>query len=154
MSDNPELKITSLSWREFSGKKSDIPYLIINCTFKVTPETYLWQTTKAESEEYVHSLTVDEPKKYEEWIMSEMGFGQFKYPGFGRAWTIQDQVWQYIEKFDTFWLREWTADCAVVRAALHELDYYRKNGCLPSVYRSTDEGTILRHLRTINSYWD
>jgi hypothetical protein len=76
------------------------------------------------------------------------------YPGYGRAWTHQDPVWQYLEKFDTFWLREWVADCPVTRAIIADLEFYREHGKLPTVYRTIDEGIILQHLRTLQTYWD
>lgn len=152
MTDN--LTITSLRWDERSGTKTDIPYIIVNCTFKIDRESPQWQCAKGESEKYVSNLTIDDPKKYDKWIDTECIISGFRYPGFGRAWTMQDPVWEYLEKFDTFWLREWVADCAVVRAVLAELEYYQKYGKLQSVYRSVDSGTILRHLRTINAYWD
>jgi hypothetical protein len=154
MTDKLELEITSLRWDERLGSKSDVPYIIVNCTFKVDPGSDVWQRAKGESEEYDYVLTVDNPEKYEKWIDTECGFGQFRYSGFGRAWVRKDPVWHYIPKFNTFWLREWVADCSVTRAAIGELEYYQKHGKLQSVYRSVDSGTILRLLRTLNAHWD
>ena len=63
-------------------------------------------------------------------------------------------LFRSIEKFDTFWFREWIADSSVTRAILDEIDYYQLFGKLKSVYRHSDVGIILQHLRTLHSYWD
>ena len=71
-----------------------------------------------------------------------------------RVWTYDDPLWHYKEKFNVFHLREWVADCTVVRAALQELRLYQTEGSVKSVYRTTDEEIVLKHLETIQSYWD
>jgi hypothetical protein len=71
-----------------------------------------------------------------------------------RVWTYDDPLWHHIQKFDVFWFREWVADCTVVRAALQELSLYQNEGSLKSVYRTTDGEIVLKHLETIQSYWD
>ena len=147
------LTITSLRVDERKGEV--VPYLVINCCFTVEPEThdgYLWAQAKGDSEEYRQVLTIDDPEKYEESLLT-WDYAT-RYPGYGRAWTHQDPVWQYIEKFDTFWLREWVADCPVTRAIVKDLEHYKTHGMLPTVYRTIDEGIILQHLRTLQSYWD
>jgi hypothetical protein len=146
------LTITNLRVDE---KGTEVPYLIVNCCFTVEPEAhdgYLWAQAKGDSEEYRQVLTIDDPVKYEESLL-DWDYSQ-RYPGYGRAWTHQDTVWEYIEKFDTFWFREWIADCKVTRAIIQELEFYQDNGRLPSVYRTIDEGIILQHLRTLQRYWD
>jgi hypothetical protein len=150
----PELQITSLRVNEYRGAKFDVPYLVVNCTFKVDPGTSLWQMAKGESEEYVQRLTIDDPEKYEHWIETQCGFDQFRYPGYGRAWTPQDVPWRYIEKFDVFWFREWVADCRVTRAVIAELEHYKEHGTFASTHRSTDEYAVLRYLRCLESFWD
>jgi hypothetical protein len=147
------LTITSLRADERKGEV--VPYLVVNCCFTVEPEThdgYLWAQAKGDSEEYRQVLTIDDPEKYEESLLT-WDYAT-RYPGYGRAWTHQDPVWQYIEKFDTFWLREWVADCPVTRAIVKDLEHYKTHGMLPTVYRTIDEGIILQHLRTLQSYWD
>jgi hypothetical protein len=148
------LTITNLRVDERKGEV--VPYLIINCCFRVDPDVndgYLWAQAKGDSEEYRQVLTIDDPEKYEHWIGHEWDFNT-GYPGYGKAWTHEDPSWQYIEKFDTFWLKEWVADCPVTRAIIADLKYYKENGKLPTVYRSIDEGIILHHLRTLHAYWD
>ena len=149
------LTITSLRVDE---RGTEVPFLIVNCTFKCDkdPESYdfLQVQAKGDSEEYRKVLTIDDPEKYLEFIMDWDLNSRTPYPGYGRAWTHQDPVWQYIEKFDTFWFREWIADCPVTRAIVSDLAYYKEHGKLPTVYRSIDEGIILQHLRTLQSYWD
>jgi hypothetical protein len=148
------ITITSL---KVDAKGTEVPYLIVNCTFKCAedPENYnyAWNQARAWSEEYRQVLTIDDPKRYEGWIRDHWDLTE-RYDGYGRAWTHEDPTWQYIEKFDIFWLREWVADCGVTREIIAELDFYRKHGELPSVYRATDDCIILQHLRTLHSYWD
>ena len=147
------LTITSLRVDERKGEV--VPYLIINCCFTVEPEThdgYLWAQAKGDSEEYRQVLTIDNPEKYEESLLT-WDYAT-RYPGYGRAWTHQDPVWQYVEKFDTYWFREWVADCPVTRAIVKDLEHYKTHGMLPTVYRTIDEGIILQHLRTLQRYWD
>ena len=147
------LTITSLRVDERKGEV--VPFLVINCTFKVIPEAhdgYLWAQAKGDSEDYRQVLTIDDPEKYEESLLT-WDYAT-RYPGYGRAWTHQDPVWEYLEKFDTFWLREWVADCPVTRAIVKDLEHYKTHGMLPTVYRTIDEGIILQHLRTLQKYWD
>jgi hypothetical protein len=147
------LTITHLRVDAIQGEV--VPFLIVNCCFTVEPDAedgFLWAQAKGDSEDYKQILTIDDPEKYEASLLS----WDFKtrYPGYGRAWTHQDPVWQYIEKFNVFWFREWIADCPVTRAIVADLEYYKDYGKLPSVYRSVDEGIILKHMRTLHSYWD
>jgi hypothetical protein len=147
------LTITSLRVDERKGEI--VPFLIVNCTFKVISEAhdgYLWAQAKGDSEEYRQVLTIDDPEKYEASLLN-WDFST-RYPGYGRAWTHNDPNWEYIEKFDTFWLREWVADCPVTRAIINDLEHYKTHGMLPTVYRTIDEGIILMHMRTLQLYWD
>jgi hypothetical protein len=139
----------------------DVPYLIVNCVFRCARTNdygtdFAWHQAKAYSEEYRQILTLDDPERFDAWLMDPDGWNlSSKYDGYGRAWTHEDPAWKYIEKFDCFWFRSWSADCTVTRAIIAELEYYRKHGKLPSVYRSVDEGIILSHLRTLGeTYWD
>ena len=146
------LTITNLRVDE---RGTEVPFLIVNCCFTVEPEShdgYLWAQAKGDSEDYRQVLTIDDPEKYEASLLS----WDFKtrYPGYGRAWTHQDPVWQYIEKFNTCWFREWIADCPITRAIIADLEFYKENNKLPTVYRTIDEGIILQHLRTLQRYWD
>lgn len=134
----------------------DVPYAIVNVCFKIDQSTddgsWAWQRAKAEAEEYASVLTIDDPKRYEQFLLSVDW--HTKYDGYGRAWTHNDAPWQYIEKFDTFWLREWVADTLPTKMILWELQYYKENGRLPSVYRHSEDCIILQHLRTLQGYWD
>jgi hypothetical protein len=152
------ITITNLRADFRSSESSDVSYIIVNCTFKCArdPENYdyAWNQAKAWSEEYRQVLTIDDPKGYEAWISNWDLNSRSKYPGYGKAWTHEDPTWQYIEKFDTFWFREWISDCGTTRDIIQELEYYRKHGELPWVYRAIDDCIILKHLRTLQSYWD
>ena len=132
----------------------DVPFAIVNICFKITDDEHFFEQTKAEAEEYRSVLTVDDPERYEAFLLNAVGFGQFKYDGYGRAWTHNEPVFTYLEKFQTFWFREWIADTLPTKMMLWELQYYKENGKLPSVYRHTDECIILQHLRSLQGYWD
>jgi hypothetical protein len=158
------LKILNLrvDYRESESPEPwpSVPYFILNCVFKCERvddygEDFAWYQAKGESEEYRKVLTIDDPERYDAWLDTAFGFGQFKYPGYGRAWIHNDPAWRYLEKFDVFWFRTWSADCSVTRAIIAELEYYKKYGKLPSVYRAVDSCIILSHLRTLGeTYWD
>jgi hypothetical protein len=141
----------------FDGGKTCCPFIIVNCVFKCsrTEEDYdyTWNQAKAWSEEYSQKLTIDDPKRYEDWIVNHWDLSK-GYDGYGKAWTHEDAPWRYLEKFDCFWFREWIADCGPTRAIIAELQHFKDYGKLPSVYRSVEEGIILMHLRTLHSYWD
>ena len=139
----------------FGDDRVACPYLILNVVFHVErdEDTFTWERAKGSAEEYQKVLTIDDPERYEDWICNHWDLAK-GYDGYGRAWTHQDRPWQYIEKFNVFWFREWLADCTVTRAIIAELQCFKENGCLPSVYRSVEEGIILTHLETLQRYWD
>jgi hypothetical protein len=136
---------------------SDVPFIIVNCVFKchhtADDYDYVWSQAKAWSEEYRKVLTIDDPKRYEEWVTRHWDLSE-KYDGYGKAWTHEDASWSYLPKFDCFHFREWVADCSVTRAIIAELEYYRQHRELPTVYRAVSEHIILTHLRTLHTYWD
>jgi len=143
----------------FEGGTRSCPYLICNVVFKCERsedyhEDFTWNQAKVWSEEYTQKLTIDDPEKYEKWIMRESWDLKEKYDGYGKCWVHGDPTWQYIEKFDVFWFREWIADSTVTRAIIAELQHYKDHGCLPSVYRTVESSIILSHLRTLQEYWD
>jgi hypothetical protein len=154
------LKITSFKAvkNETEMETGNIPFLWVNITFKIDKkdedDTHLWERTKAESEEYIKTFTIDDPVKYIEWVMNTDFEVEQSYPGFGRAWTLNDNKWNYIEKFDTFHFRDCIAYSSVTLEILDEILYYKENGKLKNIYRHTDESVVLTHIRTLSSYWD
>ena len=143
----------------FEGGTRPCPYLIVNCVFKCDRsedlhEDFAWNQAKAWSEDYRQVLTIDDPERYERWLMGDGWDFRTSYNGYGKAWTHDDPPWRYIEKFDSFHFREWIADCGPTRAVIAELEYYKEHGCLPSVYRTVESSIILSHLRTLSEYWD
>jgi hypothetical protein len=159
------LKILNLrvDYREtegwFEGGTRPCPYIIINCVFKCERsedlhEDFTWNQAKAWSEDYTQKLIIDDPERYEAWLMRASWDLKEKYDGYGKAWIHGEPPWRYIEKFDCFWFREWIADCEVTRAVIRELEYYKEHGTLPSVYRTVESSIILSHLRTLHEYWD
>ena len=134
--------------------EQDVPFLAINATFRIEDDEPLFERTKAESEDYRSVLTIDDPGRYESFLLNACGFGQFKYDGLGRAWTHNDPVFVYLEKFSTFWFREYVADSPVTRAILSEIQYFKDHGKLPSVYRHAEEYIIMSHFHCLDRYWD
>lgn len=158
MTDKPGLEITSLRLDERVTPQGnvwieDVPYLILNSTFRVTDE-HLFQRTQAEAEEYSSVLTIDDPKRYEEFISNwDLNFSS-TYDGYSRAWVRNDAPFVYLEKFQTFWFRQWIADSLVTRAIIHELQHFKEHGRLPSVYRHAEEYIIMSHFHCLDRLWD
>lgn len=146
------LEITSLDIQPKVGQ-SGVPYAIINCTFRVFDDPYLHGLCMSDASEYGRSTTVDDIDRFEHWLEHSWEHGA-RYEGLKGAWVMKDPIWTYIEKFDTFWFREWVSDGPITRAIYAELAHYCRTGELPAVYRSTDEGVVVRHLKTLNMYWD
>jgi hypothetical protein len=132
----------------------DVPYLIVNCCFKITDDEPLFERTKAEAEEYRSVLTIDDPKRYEAFLLNWDTNWSSKYDGYGRAWIHNECPYYYLEKFQTFWFRQWIADSTVTRAILAEIQHYRDHGRLPSVYRHAEEYIIMSHLHCLDRLWD
>ena len=158
------LTITSLrtDYRKTGGwfynEPRDCPFIIVNCCFRIhdDEDEGNWSSlrAKSEAEEYQQVLTIDDPERYEKWLMGVGWEFKTKYDGYGRAWTHHDCPWHYIEKFDCFHFREWIADCGPTRAIISELEHYKEHGKLPSVYRTLESEIVLSHLRALQSYWD
>jgi len=134
----------------------DVPFLVINACLKIENDEHLFERTKAECEDYRSVLTIDDPERYESHLMSTAGFeGLLRYDGFGRAWTHNEEgPFHYIEKFQTFWFRQWIADSPVTRSIIAELEHYKQHGKLPSVYRHAEEYIIMSHFACLDRYWD
>jgi len=154
--------ITHLFWRERMtppvGPWPAVPFLICNITWRVEPGGDDDEGTHgmflSATKEYHKVLTVDNPEQWEEYLADCNGFGLFQYSGLDRRYTLNDKKWRYLEKFETFWLREWIVDSPVTRAILKELEVFQKTGKLPSVYRSTDSHIIYSYLSILNQLWD
>jgi hypothetical protein len=133
---------------------ADVPYIFVNACFKVTDDEHLFLRTKAEADEYHEVLTIDDPERYEKHLLEDNFLTSPAYDGFGRAWSRKDPPFYYIEKFQTFWFRQWIADSTVTRAIIGELEHYKKHGKLPSVYRHAEEYIILSHFHCLDRLWD
>ena len=158
------LKITSLridrrKSPEDSSYGGDVPYLIVNSTWRIEQDgdeesDYLLNVAKAEAEEYGKVLTIESPEDYEKWLLNwDFNFDK-SYPGFKHRWTHRDCPWHYIEKFQTFHFREWIADSVVTQALLNEIVYYKATGEMLSKYRTIPGQVILEHFQTLGRYWD
>lgn len=157
------IRITHLSWREKTTPPVEhwpaVPYIVVNICWKVDTcgddDLYTHRSFLSATETYSEVPTIDDPAKFEKFLKSESGFDIFKkYQGIEKRHVFNDAKWHYIEKFDTFRLNECVCDCAVTRAALKELEVFRKTGKLESVYRGVDSHILYLHLSTLNQYWD
>jgi len=154
--------ITHLSWRPKMtppvGPWPAVPYIIANICWRVEPggddDEGTHEIFLSATEDYHKVLTVDDPKLFDDYLVSDAGFGLFNYPGLEHRYTFNDQKWRYIEKFGTFWLREWIVDSPVTRAILKELEVYKRTGKLESVYRATDSHILYNHFDSLQRYWD
>jgi len=158
------LKITSLridrrNSPEESPYGSDVPYLIVNATWRIEQDgdegsDYLFNVAKAEAEEYGKVLTIESPEDYEKWLSTWDPNLENGYPRYKHCWTPKDRPWYYIEKFQTFHFREWIADSVVTQALLNEIVYYKATGEMLSKYRTIPGQIILEHFQTLGRYWD
>jgi len=131
----------------------DVPFTIVNCTFRITDDEHFLERTKADASEYSRVLTVASPEDYEaalaNWDLTfKNGYD------FGRAWTTQEPPFYYLEKFSTFHFREFVADSTVTRAIIAELEYFKEHGKLPSVYRHAEEYVVISLLHMLHRLWD
>ena len=157
------ITITHLSWREkitpAVGPWPEVPYLIANVTWRVTPDgdddIHTLKSFLSATEDYSEVPTIDDSAKFEAFVESNGVIDVFRnYPGIEKRSIFNDKKWHYLEKFNTFWAREWVVDCTVTRAVLQELEIYQKLGKFPSVYRGVDSHIIYQHIDTLQRYWD
>jgi len=134
--------------------EQDVPFFAINATFRIEDDEHLFERTKAECENYHSVLTIDDPERYENWLMDAGWDFKSKYDGYGRATAFNDPVFVYLEKFSTFHFKEYVADSSVSRAIIAELEHYKQHGKLPSVYRHAEEYIIVSHFHCLDRYWD
>jgi hypothetical protein len=149
-----------------------VPYLLVNCVFRCDPGYYR-DKALGRAQDYRQVLVTGSPEEEEAAFQAELEEQMVEREskeGFDvladwvnrvnrsepkpKVWTYDDPLWHHIEKFNVFWFREWVSDCTVTRAALQELRLYQTEGSVKSIYRTTDEEIVLKHLETIQSYWD
>ena len=178
-----EVHILDLSWRARSSgggqlkedgfwKWPSVPYMIVNCVFRCDPG-YFYEKAMGRAQDYKQVLVTGSPEEEEAEFLATLEEHRVeresneKFDALAdwvnranrsepkpRVWTYDDPLWHHIKKFDVFWFREWVADSPVTRAALQELRLYQIDGSTGSVYRSAEEEIVLKHLETLNSYWD
>jgi len=164
--DSEERLLTITSFRvdypflkEGEDYEDDFPFCIVNATFKIDKQgdygTHLWNRAVADSKDYVRNVVVEDPEKTELWYLQKaMGVTVSEKPESKMGWVLSDPKWRYLEKFDTFWFREWIAYSSVTEAVIQELRNYYLTGKLSYSYRTIPESIILKHFETLESYWD
>jgi hypothetical protein len=150
--------ITSFSARKKvteAGKYSriDIPYINCNITFKVDKEAdpFTWDRYIRESSYYCKMMVVDDEKEYDRYLNGEI---ENTDGNMSIKSVVKDPLFDYLEKFETFHFRGYVADCTVTNAVLDELRYYNELGRFPSTYRHNDGSIFLRHIKTLDEFWD
>lgn len=138
------VEILDLSYRKPRTQRSGYPFLTVNCVFRF-PDCPDKESLKSKA----LSLALPTYRTLANESKERLLQGEWKW-----VWTFGEPEWKYLEKFDTFWFRQWVSDCSVTRAVLSELRYFQHYGKLPSVYRQLDAGVILRHIETLGRYWD
>ena len=145
-----DTKITSLRVTEkvtkSKGNYPDIPFLIANVTWQVPADNFYFSRYLRDSKEIAEELAIDNPSSYSD--------PRGNLPKYTTVWTPHDQKWEYLEKFQTFWMKAWVSDCPVVRVVLNELRHFHKTGQFSSVYRFYKESTLYTHLSTLVSFTD
>lgn len=147
-----DIKITHLSLRKLN-KEGDVPWGKFNIVWKVTTNPCNHYYAK----EWSHQLTrclkpvltipaldvdnfQDDDWDYEKHdLVREVGFND-------------EQLANYLSKFDAFHMVEYVAYTPPVLAVYDELEYLKQGKSLN--YRTTDDCIFLNHLHTIHSYWD
>jgi len=143
-------QITSLRVTEkvtkSKGNYPDIPFLIVNITWQIPPDSFYFSRYLRDSKEVKEEQAIDDPLSY----VNPWGYP----PKFTKVWTPHDQKWEYLEKFQTFWMKAWVSDCPVVRSVLNELKHFQQAGEFSSVYRFYKESTLYAHLSTLDFFMD
>ena len=152
-----QITIRDLSARP--GRSVGVPFLRVNCVFQCEDE-YFQSKAMGSTLNYHQVVVTGSPE--EEWKEMDRLFEEEKsfidhlnsMPTRDKVWTYNDAHLIHIPKFDVFWLREWVADCPVVKAALEDLFEYQTTGKFSVPYRSADEEIVLKLLKTLSDFWD
>lgn len=143
-------QITSLRVTEkvtkSKGDYPDIPFIIANITWQVPEDSFYFPRFIRDSKEVAEELAIDDLLSYDDPWRNP--------PKFTKVWTPHDRKWEYLEKFQTFWMKAWVSDCPVVRSTLSELKHFQQTGKFSSVYRFHKESTLYTHLSTLDSFTD
>jgi hypothetical protein len=150
VNDTVDTQITSLKVTErvtkSKGNYPDIPFLIVKITWKISEGDFYFDRFLRDSHDIIEVLAIDDPIAYAD------AWGDL--PKYTKVWTPHDQKWEYLEKFQTFWMKAWVSDCPVVRVVLDELRHFQQTGEFSSVYRFPKESTLHTHLTTLDSFTD
>jgi hypothetical protein len=137
------------------------PFIDVNCTFKVRvtdpPSESLHSELVKGSSDFVKITSVDDPDKFQDWAATQFFKSSQEwenYPGFQEVWTFNEPWLRHLPKFETFQFRDCVADSPSIRHILEDLVLFRETGNLPSVYRNPNDSIVIKHLKTLSTYWD
>lgn len=139
--------------------------MIVNATFRIDKDdtenmgNILWERCLNDSKEYERVVVYSDPDKTDKWYLDRVTDLDRLWepcPYLETKYQQRDPYWMYLEKFDTFWFRQWVALSPVTEALVKEIESFIEHGSLEKVatYRTWDEGIIVHHLQTLSDYWD
>lgn len=71
----------------------------------------------------------------------------------GEMWTAKEINWLETGE-GKFEFRQAVVDNPITRSIVDDLDHYRRFGELKWAYRHSEDYIMLKHLKTLNEYWD
>lgn len=139
------IKVTSLDVRKYpDGRKSKVPFMIVNMTMKVDDGLYR-SLLKSKSDEFTKTLIIKDIDAFREtygWRYVE------------EAWTYNDTLITYIDKFDVFWVRLWVSLCPLTEIAINEIRTFKETGVFPGPYRSEDSNVLIKYIESLIAFID
>ena len=130
-----------------SGDFPEVPYLIVNLTWKVSPNSPYFQWFIDDTRDIVQQLSVVNPEAWNDpCLLDDIEFE--------KVWVPNEEKWRYIPKFNTFWYKGYVSDCPVVRATLKELEHFQHREKFSSEYRFFDESILYKHLSVLCTFLD
>jgi hypothetical protein len=130
-----------------SGDFPNIPYLIVNLTWKISPDDFYFQAFLDDTKDIVQQISVVDPDTWNDPC-------SLHETNFEKVWIPHGDRWKYIPKFETFWYKDYVSDCPVVRATLKELEHFQQREEFSSEYRFFDASILYKHLSVLCTFTD
>lgn len=118
--------------------------MIVNMTMKVDDGLYR-SLLKSKSDELTKTFIIKDIDAFREtydWCYVE------------EAWTYNDTLITYIDKFDVFWLRLWVSLCPLTEIAINEIRTFKETGVFPGPYRAEDSNVLIKYIESLIAFID
>lgn len=141
------IKVTSLDVRKYpDGRKSKVPFMIVNMTMKADDGLYR-SLLESKSSEFTKTFIIKDKdigafRETYDWSLVE------------EAWTYDDPLITYIDKFDVFWLRLWVSLCPLTEIAINEIRTFKETGVFPGPYRAEDSNVLIKYIESLIAFID